>query len=85
MGESYFSHVKCYFGKMKLLYDERYTDKGNYKIVINNCTTKGIMIDMFQNTYGITLKIINMLVHNEIYDFYSFCIHGINLSIVSFQ
>ena len=80
MGESYFNHVKCYFGKIKLFYDERYTDKENHKVVINNCTAKTISIEMSKITYKITLKIINMLVQNEIYYLYSFCIHGLQLS-----
>ena len=70
MGNSYFSHVTCYNGKIQLFYNETRTDSEHQRFSMSNCTIKSIKLHMFQNSYTVTLRIINMLIQNNKYDDY---------------
>ena len=64
MGISYFNHVKCY-DEMQLFYNETYTDREQHNLSINNCTVRTIKLDMLQNYYRVTLRIMNISLECE--------------------
>ena len=74
MGNSYFSFVQCYYGdfRIKLFYNETHTDRKHNNISINDCTVKTIDVVMIQNSYRVTLRIINIQLQHEIYEYTSF-------------
>ena len=74
MGNSYFSFVQCYYGnfRIKLFYNETHTDRKHNNLSINNCTVKTIDVMMIQNSYRITLRIINIQLQHNIYEYTSF-------------
>ena len=74
MGDSYFSHVTCY-DKMQLLYNETHTELEHHSLTLNNCTLNGINLDMFQRSYRVTLRILNMQVKHEVFYDTKYFIH----------
>ena len=67
MGKSYFSLVSYYHGEMQLLYNETLVDREHHSLSVDNCTMKSIKLDMIQTTYTVSLRILNMQVHNNRY------------------
>ena len=59
MGISYFNHVKCY-DDMQLFYNETHTDREQHNLSINNCTVGRVQVNMLQNYYRVTLRIMNI-------------------------
>ena len=72
MGESCFSCVHCYHSEMQLFYNETFTDREHHSLSLDNCTIKSIKLDMIQNAYTVTLRVVNMQVQNNkyIHDFH---------------
>ena len=76
MGISYFNHVVG-FDEMHMLYNETRTDRKNHSLSIDNCIIKALVMEMFQTSYRVTLRIISMRVqNNEYYDYYKAFIYG---------
>ena len=67
MGESHFSHVTFNNGVIQLFYNEAHADREYHSLSINNCTVKGINLTVAQNSYSVTLRIINMRVQHNVY------------------
>ena len=68
MGNSNFSHVKIYGGKIQLFYNETLTDREHHNLSIDNCTVETVKLNLLQTSYRVTLSIMNMLVQNKHYD-----------------
>ena len=68
MGNSYFRFVQCYYGRIKLFYNETDTEQKHNNLSIKNCTVKTIDIMIAQSSYWVTLRIINIRVQHEIYE-----------------
>ena len=62
MGNSNFSHVKI-FDKMQLFYNKTHTDKKHHNLSMSNCKVTSISLNMSQDSYKVTLKII----HTQLY------------------
>ena len=58
MGNSKFSHVK-FSNKMQLFYNKTHTDKEHHILSISNCKVTSISLDILQDSYKVTLKIID--------------------------
>ena len=78
LGNSCFSHVTCY-DRIQILYNETHTNRLQNYLLINNCILRKINLNMIQNFYRATLKIMNMNVKNDAYiydtDFEEYFIH----------
>ena len=59
MGNSHFSHLKFYYAALQLFYNETYTNRKYHFLSIDNCNMTTIKLDMLQDSYRVTLKIIN--------------------------
>ena len=58
-GNSNFSHVKI-LDKMQLFYNKAHTDKEHHNLLMSNCEViSSISLKMFQDSYKVTLKIID--------------------------
>ena len=68
MSNSSFNHVTLCNGEMQLFYDEMHTDKEYHKLTINNFTVETIKLEMFQNTYRVTVIMIDIQVKHKVYD-----------------
>ena len=62
MGNSNFSHVKI-FDKMQLFYNKMHTDKEHHNLLMSNCEITSISLNMSQDSYKVTLKIIHTQLH----------------------
>ena len=72
MGISKFSDVICYNGSINLFYNETpiYIQREReHSLSIKNCLVKEICINILQNTYKVKLRIINMLVQHNDYQY----------------
>ena len=73
MGNSYFSYLRCYYGRIKLFYNETHIGQKHNNLSINNCTlVKTVVIWMIQTSYKVTLRMLNMQVKQEIYEYVPF-------------
>ena len=59
MGNSSFSHLSFNYGAMRLFYNETYTERKHHTLSMNNFTVTSIKLDMTQNSYRVTLKIVD--------------------------
>ena len=61
LGTSYFNHITLpKISSMRLLYNETLVDRRHHNILmLNDCITRQLEIDMVQKSYGVTLKIAN--------------------------
>ena len=81
MGESFFSHVNYCHGEMQLFYNnETLTDREHHYLSINNCSIKSVKVEMVQNTYIVTISILNIRVQDTRYTSKSF-LHAEELGI----
>ena len=81
MDNSYFNQIICY-DRMELLYNEIQTDKRHDVLTINDLTiTSSLKINMIQNPYKVTLRIINMHLQDQMTKINS----SINDSFILFQ
>ena len=82
MGNSYFSYLRCYYGRIKLFYNETHIGQKHNNLSINNCTlVKTVVIWMIQTSYKVTLRMLNMQVKQEIYEYVPFIL-GTTLGII---
>ena len=62
MNNSYFSHIECSL-RMQLIYNETQTDMKHHVLSMRNCTANSMQLIMLQNSYKVTLKIMDTQVH----------------------
>lgn len=67
LGNSYFSHVECSF-KMKLIYNETKTDMKHHVLSMRNCTANSIQLNMSQDSYKVTLTILDTQIHHLLFE-----------------
>ena len=69
LGSSYFNHITLPENRnIRLQYNETLVDRRHHILTLNNCTVTMLHIDMFQQSYIVTLKIVNAKVqHNKDY------------------
>ena len=59
IGNSNLSHVN-YYGEIKLIFAETYTDTQYNYLLMDNCTVKVLTLEMLQKSYKVMLKVLNM-------------------------
>jgi len=61
MGNSDFNQIILpVYGTIKLLYNETHTDRKHHVLTLNKCKIKAITIHMIQQSFMVTLKIVNI-------------------------
>ena len=69
MGNSTFSHVMCYNGNINLFYNKIQTNSKHHSLTINHCKVKGIYLSMFQDSYKVKFRILNMQARHYKYQY----------------
>ena len=65
MGSSNFSHITLpRYGNIELFYNETRTDRQHHILRLDNCRVQTLIIDMIQKSYIVTLRIVNIQVHD---------------------
>ena len=66
MGYSYFSHVK-FHNSIQLLYNETQTHTKYHVLLMRNCTLNSIKLNMLQDSYWVTVKIMDSKINHALY------------------
>ena len=67
MGNSYISHVE-FTNKIYLYYNETHADGDHHILAMNNCTVSSIKLDMFQDSYKVTLKMMDTKIQSTVHE-----------------
>ena len=67
MGDSYISHAR-FTSKIYLFYNETHADGDHHILAMNNCTVSSIKLDMFQDSYKVTLKMMNTKIQSTVHE-----------------
>ena len=65
MGDSYISHAR-FTSKIYLFYNETHVDKDHHILAMNNCKVSSIKLDMFQDSYKVTLKMMDTKIQSVV-------------------